>query len=63
MHSKFMYLLVIYIRKVEIENIKMWILTGDGQGDVLAEDNDFSLSSGSSTELMRIFLAESSLLL
>jgi hypothetical protein len=35
-------------------------LTGEGQGEVLAEDSDFSLSSGNSTELIRIFRAERS---
>lgn len=35
-------------------------LTGDGHGDVLADDNDLSLSSGNSTELIRMFLAVSS---
>jgi hypothetical protein len=34
-------------------------LTGDGHGDVLADDNDLSLSSGNSTELIRMFLAVS----
>lgn len=34
-------------------------LTGDGQGDVLADDSDLSLSSGSSTELIRMFRAVS----
>lgn len=36
------------------------MLTGEGQGDVLADDSDFSLSSGSSTELIRMFRAERS---
>lgn len=43
--------------------MRITILTGEGHGEVLALDTDFSLSSGSSTELMRIFLAESSRLL
>lgn len=34
-------------------------LTGDGHGDVLADDNDLSLSSGNSTELILMFLAVS----
>lgn len=38
-------------------------ITGEGQGDVLAEERDFSLSSGSSTELIRMLRAESSRLL
>lgn len=37
--------------------------TGLGQGDVLAELGLFSLSSGSSTEDIRIFLADRSRLL
>lgn len=32
--------------------------TGLGQGEVLADDGLFSLSSGSSTEDMRIFFAD-----
>lgn len=32
-------------------------ITGDGQGDALAELCDFSFSSGNSTEFIRIFLA------
>lgn len=43
--------------------LKIMLLTGDGQGDVLADDKDFSLSSGSSTELILIFRAESNRLL
>ena len=34
------------------------ILTGDGHGEVEADDKDFSLSSGSSTELIRMFRAD-----
>ena len=33
------------------------MLTGEGHGEVLAELRDFSFSSGSSTEFMRIFRA------
>lgn len=37
--------------------------TGLGQGEVLAEDGLFSLSSGSSTEDILMFLADNNLLL
>lgn len=53
-----LYPTAVYLNQVRKGEAILTLLTGEGHGEVLAELSDFSLSSGSSTELILTFRAE-----